>query len=670
MLWQLGFSGILNLNLDRLATRAYATTNTGRPLSEFSGPEAGQSVHLLKSPHPFVANLHGVSDNASTWVFGYDDLRYLLANPGYIQFIDACLATRTVLFIGVSADDVAAGGHLARLTRAEIDTGAHYWITDRNDIETERWAEQIGIRVIRYSNLDGTHSELQEFLAALLDYVPQEQEAFPVIPRASELAHTDLPEPKDLLREDAETIRQFLNVKAKELLNSTSPEKYDTYNTFCNVYNQAIYRAWYVTTRDPDNFLLGYRLLDELGRGAFGTVYRALDGLGNIAAIKVLHEEVRNQNAMFQGFRRGVKSMEILSSRKVDGVVPYREASEIPAFVVMDYVDGPTLQQAVSSHRIQQWPTIIKVAVELVRIIHTSHKLPERVLHRDIRPSNVMLRLGWQDEEDWELVVLDFDLSWHRDAPEVSLVAPGTLNPYLAPEQIKPQKGESTRNAAVDSYGLGMTLLFLATGEQPEVMQHRRRDWDEFLARAAASHRCTEWVSLPNRFFRLVDWATRHKQSARWDMSQILRELERLRDALTHPTNVESAELLAEELASRSLDQPYKWSSDELAAHIDLPTGLSLAIKADEHRHEVKAKIEWKDMDRSAHHSKLTKWLPRASEQATSILRKANWHVSGGTTVGAAVGVLATIATHRLRADMAASVDAIRAVMRILTFNG
>lgn len=103
-------TGILTLNLDRIATRAFTSKNPGRQLIEFDGSESGKHSHVLKSPSPFIVNLHGVLQNEESWVFTRDELRTLLRNEGYKAFVRSCLLTRTVVFMGISADDVAAGG--------------------------------------------------------------------------------------------------------------------------------------------------------------------------------------------------------------------------------------------------------------------------------------------------------------------------------------------------------------------------------------------------------------------------------------------------------------------------------------------------------------------------------------------------------------------------------
>src|SRR5206468_3965957 len=128
------------------------------------------------------------------------------------------------------------------------------------------------------------------------------------------------------------------------------------------------------------------------------------------------------------------------------------------------------------------------------------------------------------------LVVLDFDLSWHRGAEEKS-VAYSTAIGYLAPEQIAPVAGSSTRSAAVDAFGIGMTLLFLCRGTDPVPEEHRHVDFDASVRRATEALPNPEWRSLTRRFARLILAATQHKQSDRWDLSEMLGEVDGLLNA-------------------------------------------------------------------------------------------------------------------------------------------
>ena len=117
--------------------------------------------------------------------------------------------------------------------------------------------------------------------------------------------------------------------------------------------------------------------------------------------------------------------------------------------VVMDWVDGPNLTEAVQKKVLKNWTMILTLARDLARIIHAAHLLPERVLHRDIRPPNVMLRDFWTNGNELNVVVMDFDLSWHVDALEKSIVAKPLG--FMAPEQLHQRESASTRSATRSS---------------------------------------------------------------------------------------------------------------------------------------------------------------------------------------------------------------------------
>ena len=85
--WKLGGAGVLNLNLDRLATKALGEVFPGRLPTEFSGPTRRTFPSLSQeSSIPLSQNLHGIGDDASTWVFTKRDLNYLLNSDGYQTF--------------------------------------------------------------------------------------------------------------------------------------------------------------------------------------------------------------------------------------------------------------------------------------------------------------------------------------------------------------------------------------------------------------------------------------------------------------------------------------------------------------------------------------------------------------------------------------------------------
>jgi eukaryotic-like serine/threonine-protein kinase len=491
------------------------------------------------------------------------------------------------------------------------------------DMATDRWAEGAGIQVIRYKNNSLQHEELHDILRGLMAYVPIEEDVVPFAPSGTYGVSVALPEPDELEILDRQIIREKLNTAAAAILNGDEADRYERYEAFRKKYEAAIHRAWYVTTEPPRNRLLQYELIEEIGAGAFGTIFRASDGDGKPVAVKLLHDRIMRDHERLQGFRRGVRSMRILSRENVDGVVPYVDAAEIPALAVMEFIEGENLRAAVEQNGLSDWSSVLRVAAELVRIIRSAHQLPQHVLHRDIRPANIMLKDYWQGSESWKVVVLDFDLSWHRDAEEVSISNAETMNGFLAPELLNRDLKMPTRNALVDSYGLGMTFYFMRTGRVPLVAQSAHRDWGPHLRDLAAQYGCSGWRSLARRFFRLIDHSTRPKQSERWDVGQILAELERLEDAYGRSAEVQSAELWAEELIARADTPGYEWSGDDMKASVRIG-GLIVELIAKEVERCVEFRLSWQQQG-GEHYADVRRWLPKVQDQVRASLVKSGW---------------------------------------------
>ena len=671
-IWGLRPHGMLTLNIDRLATKAYQYADTSKTLvTEFVGREVASYTHVLKSPHPFLCNLHGTVEDQSSWVFTAPELNRIKADSGYQNFIRACLSAKTIVFVGISADDIAVGGFLEDLSSLGIDVGEHYWFTHRRDRETSRWAEKHGVRLINYQAPNGEHGDLLEAMEDLIKFVSTDDLADlgPIIPPGMDPTNQKLPGQEELLKLDAESIRRALNGEATRILDSTDEDRNAAYAAFSKAYDEPIYRAWYTGPIDGRSELLGHSLIEEVASGSFGKVYRATDPDGNDVAVKILHQDMRRDEDLFLAFRRGVRSMKILSDNGIDGMVPYRKAYEIPAFVVMDWIDGPTLGGAVAARQVEDWELILRIGLSVANIVRQGHTLPERVLHRDIRPSNIMLRGFYSDHQNWEVVVLDFDLSWHRGALEKSVTHGSTLLGYLAPEQIQAIPGVSTRHATVDSFGLGMVLYFMLSGQDPVPDQHRHSGWDESLMKLSDRGHCTQWVSVPKRFARLVRLATRDDQSERWDMTQIQAELQRLHAVVLDPDLVASAELVAEELAARcDFSYGYSWNENLLAAEKDEPSGVRLSVQGDESQRRIIVSMSWGDTGVQGRRN-VGRWIGPAMKNAEGVLAAANWRVEDSQTFYASIIIRASIPATRAVHDMDSTVHSLNRALAQLRFS-
>ena len=671
-IWRLKPHGMLTLNIDRLATKAYQYTDAKRTLiTEFVGSQVSNYSHVLKSPHPFLCNLHGLVDDQSSWIFTTSELNGLKADPGYQNFIKTCLSAKTIVFIGISVDDIAVGGFLEDLSGLNIDVGEHYWITHRHDLDTIQWAERQGIRLISYQSLDGDHSELLEAMDDLVEFISVDDPAdiVPIIPQGLDPADQSLLSQEELLKLDAEAIREALNREATRILDSSRQDRNEIYKVFSKTYDEAIYRAWYTGSDYGNGKLLGHTLHEEVASGSFGKVYRASDPDSNGVAVKILHQDMRRNEDLFSAFRRGVRSMKILGDSGVEGMVPYRKAFEIPAFVVMDWIDGPTLGDAVSAKQVEEWDLILRIGSAVADIVRKGHTLPERVLHRDLRPSNIMLRGFYSDPQHWDVVVLDFDLSWHRGALEKSVTHGSALLGYLAPEQIQAIPAISTRHATVDSFGLGMVLFFMLGGIDPVPDQHRHVDWEETLSKASERRPCPQWASAPRRFARLVHSATLNDQSERWDMTQIQAELQRLHEAVLGPSPSVSPELIAEELAARcEFSKGYCWNANLLAAEKEEPSGVRIAIQGDESLRKVVVSMGWGNTGVQGRRN-VGKWIRPAMERAKEILTKANWKIEDSQSVYASIFIKASIPAPSALQEMAGTVNSLNRALDELRFS-
>jgi len=627
-LFALRLSGIITANIDRLATKAFIHTHGSLLPIEFCGFNCGAYSHVLQELRPFILNLHGTHEQEESWVFTHSRLSELQHTRGYKELLKAVFMTRTVIFTGITVDDIAVGGHLEALTELGINGGGHYWITDHGDAQADRWAEKNGVRLIKYSSHDGDHSELGEMLCDLKRYVPPEQSAAPVEPHFTQPT-LDIRPVDELLRErHYDVLRKELNAHAAWILSTRTSESYAKYHAFLRQYDPAIYFAWYTTIDEPNNVLFGHKLISVIGEGAFGRVYEAEDPKGHKCAIKVLKSDIRLKPEMLQSFRRGVLSMKILSESKVEGMVPYQFAAEIPACTVMNFIEGPNLQQHVETGQMKDWSDILDVGYQLATIIVRAHGLPQRVLHRDIRPPNIMLS-DYYSTAEIKVAVLDFDLSWHMGASEASISHENSANPYLAPEQIDVRRDVSTRSAAVDSFGIGMTLYYMRTARDPLPGQYRHSSWNEDVSRTMCAHPCRQWQSLPLRYARLILKCTREIQSERHDVTQIRSELTRLRDAIRNSSCVRSSEMIAEEVLARAAQSAgmgnlYNWDENTSSGLLHFISGVTLRVLGDEQSRSVILKIEWINQGH-AQYQNIKKYIPGIFNKAFSLCRGSGW---------------------------------------------
>src|SRR5262245_50201386 len=143
------------------------------------------------------------------------------------------------------------------------------------------------------------------------------------------------------------------------------------------------------TPRPDDPEVLGrYQVLGRLGRGGMGTGYLGRDEAGRRVAIKVINAELADDEAFHQRFRREVTAARKVRRFSTAAVLDARLEGE-PLYVVTEYVDGPTLEQAVRDDGPLTGGALEGLAVNIATALGAIHGAG--VVHRDLKPSNVML---------------------------------------------------------------------------------------------------------------------------------------------------------------------------------------------------------------------------------------------------------------------------------------
>jgi hypothetical protein len=211
-----------------------------------------------------------------------------------------------------------------------------------------------------------------------------------------------------------------------------------------------------------------YRLLARLGRGLTGPVFQAVHGtMERVVAIKVVRPQVLENRLALDLFRREVRAAAQLHH---PGIVTAYDAGAARGrhFLVMEYVDGPSLQQLVQA----RGPLPVGLACDLMRqaaeALQYAHE--KGMVHRDIKPANLLVA---SLSSPTPLVkVIDFGLArLHRlgtASPEGTIkVEPGTVLgtlDYIAPEQAENIHAADIRS---DLYSLGCSFYYTLTGQVP-----------------------------------------------------------------------------------------------------------------------------------------------------------------------------------------------------------
>jgi serine/threonine protein kinase len=208
-----------------------------------------------------------------------------------------------------------------------------------------------------------------------------------------------------------------------------------------------------------------YKIVRELGRGSMGVVYHALDpNIGRPVAIKTLRiADVRkpeDQQRLRERLLREARSAGLLSHPGIVTIYDVEQQGDL-AYIAMEYVDGPTLDQILSQGAPLAPNRIFSILGQTAAALDYAHQ--KGIVHRDIKPANIMIAA------DGTAKITDFGIAKITTTDQFTMTGTIVGTPhYMSPEQVQGQAVDGRS----DQFSLAVIVYEILTGEKPYTGEH------------------------------------------------------------------------------------------------------------------------------------------------------------------------------------------------------
>ncbi|MDY7084562.1 MAG: serine/threonine-protein kinase [Actinomycetota bacterium] len=250
-----------------------------------------------------------------------------------------------------------------------------------------------------------------------------------------------------------------------------------------------------------------YRLLDRIGAGGMGEVWRGVDEvLGRPVAVKAMLPAVAGDPDFARRFLAEATAMARVNHPAVASIHDYGRSHDV-TYLVMEFVEGESLAQALARSGRLDPGTTMRVVAQAADGLQAIHE--QGIVHRDLKPANLLIR------RDGAVLITDFGIARHDDASR--LTASGAIlgtPSYLSPEQVL---GEPA-TARSDVYSLGLTAYECLAGQRPFEGDN---PYAVALQRLQSAPR-TIGIHLPAPVLRVVERALATDPAHRWPTAAAL----------------------------------------------------------------------------------------------------------------------------------------------------